>query len=92
MCSENKGTDQPQGQHAADLCLGFCICKKNRFSHDRLSLIGVIVWLDGVNGLVVQNVKNPWFKLCLKIEGMLCYVLVHIEIMYWNEFFFIKIK
>ena len=28
LCSENKGADQIHGNHAADLCFCFCICKK----------------------------------------------------------------
>ena len=33
LCSENKGADQLHGYRAADLRLGFRICK-GRFSHD----------------------------------------------------------
>ena len=32
LCSENKGADQLGSPCAADLCLWFCICKKQVFS------------------------------------------------------------
>ena len=32
LCSENKASDQLRGDHKADLCLCFRICKKQVFS------------------------------------------------------------
>ena len=32
LCSINKGTDQLHGHRVADLCLCFCICKKQVFT------------------------------------------------------------
>ena len=32
LCSDNKGADQLCGYRAVDLCLCFCVCKKQIFS------------------------------------------------------------
>ena len=42
LCMENKVADQLRGNCAADLCLCFCICKK-QFSHDAAHLIHQIL-------------------------------------------------